>query len=72
MNKPLIASISDRESEVLRLISLGHTSNEIASKLFISVHTASTHRKNLINKMQVRNTAGLVRRAFEYRLLEIA
>lgn len=72
MNKPLSMPISTRESQVLRLIADGLTSKEIANKLYISFDTACTHRKNLISKMEARNTAGLVRRAFEQRLLVIA
>jgi len=64
--------ISDREQEILRLIAHEYTSKEIAAKLFISPHTAESHRKNLLNKMCVKNTAGLVRRAFESQILKIA
>ncbi len=63
--------ITRREQEVLQLIAFENTTQEIASKLFISPHTAITHRKNLMYKLEVRNTAGLVRRAFEIGLLTI-
>ena len=62
--------ISPREKEVLYLISNEHTSAEIASLLFISTHTALSHRKNLMDKLSVRNAAGLVRRGFELGLLQ--
>ena len=62
-------ALSDREQEVLLLIADEHTHKEIASKLFISCHTAITHRKNLLEKLSVRNTAGLIRRGFELGLL---
>lgn len=65
MTQPL----SQREKEVLRLIAYENTSKDIARELFISNHTAITHRKNLIEKLGVKNTAGLVRRAFELGIL---
>ena len=60
------ASLSPREMEILYLISIGFTTGEIASKLFVSVETIRTHRKHLLEKFNARNMAGLVRRAFEY------
>lgn len=62
-------SISPREKQVLRLIAEGYSSKEIADKLFISNHTAISHRKNLIEKFQVKNTAHLVNRASKVVLL---
>ena len=61
--------ITKREQEVLQLIAYENTTQEIAHKLFISPHTALSHRKNLMYKLNARNTAGLVRRAFEIGLL---
>lgn len=58
---PAIIKITNREKEVLHLIAFEHTSKEIAAALFISQHTAEAHRKNLLEKLQVKNTAGLVR-----------
>lgn len=63
--------ISAREYEVLYLIADELTSQEIADRLYISRHTAISHRKHLMEKLQVKNTAGLVRRAFELGLLAI-
>lgn len=63
--------ISPREKEVLKLIAFEHTSQEIAQELYISNHTAISHRKSLLEKMKARNTAGLVRRAFELGILSI-
>lgn len=63
------ALISNREQEVLRLIAFENTSKEIAVQLYISYHTADSHRKNLMEKLEVKNTAGLIRRAFELGLL---
>ena len=67
----MIQSISPREQEVLRLVASEKTSQEIASTLFISNHTAISHRKNLMEKLHVKNSAGLVRRAFELGLLKV-
>ena len=61
--------ISPREREVLFLIAHENTSQEIAQKLFISNHTAKSHRKNLLEKLSVKNMAGLVRRGFELGIL---
>jgi DNA-binding NarL/FixJ family response regulator len=57
--------LTEREKDVLKLIAQEFKTNEIADKLFISHHTVETHRKNLISKLNVRNTAGLVRYAIE-------
>lgn len=62
---------SKREIEVLKLIANELTITEIASALFISVETVKTHRRHLLKKMKVRNTAGLVRKSFELRILLI-
>lgn len=61
--------LSDREIEVLRLIAQEHSNGEIAEKLFISIRTVDTHRRNILEKLQVKNTAGLVRYAIEKALL---
>lgn len=61
----MINRISKRELEILRLVAFEHNTKEIAQRLFISDHTVITHRKNLLLKMGVKNTAGLVRRGFE-------
>ena len=66
-----VSRISRRETEVLHLIAEELTTKEIASKLYISYETANTHRKNLLEKMDVRNTAGLIRRAFEVGIMSI-
>jgi DNA-binding NarL/FixJ family response regulator len=54
-------SLTNREKEILEYISKEFTNKEIASKLFISHRTVDTHRRNLLIKLDVRNTAGLVR-----------
>lgn len=63
--------VTTREKEVLKLIASEYTAKEIAHLLFISYHTADSHRKNLCSKLGVRNTAGLVRRGFEIGILKI-
>ena len=62
--------ISRREKEVLTLIIKEHTTQEIADKLFISLKTVESHRSNLLNKLNARNTAGLVRITLENKLLD--
>ena len=61
--------LTRREMEVLRLIAAGMTNQEIADKLFVSASTIDSHRKNLIAKLQVKNTAALVSTAYEKKLL---
>jgi len=61
-------TLSRREKDVLRLILDECTTQEIADKLFISFGTVETHRRNMLIKTGVRNTAGLVRTAIEYSL----
>jgi DNA-binding NarL/FixJ family response regulator len=53
--------LTRREKEVLELIADGMTNNEIAQQLFISTGTVDTHRKNLLAKMEAKNTASLIR-----------
>jgi DNA-binding NarL/FixJ family response regulator len=53
-------NISEREMEIIRLIAEGLSNKEVADKLFLSTHTVTTHRKNIMNKLGVNNTAGLV------------
>jgi len=56
-----IPVLSTREKEVLLLIADGLTNPQIAAKLFISLHTVDSHRKNLLTKFGVNNTAGLIK-----------
>ncbi len=53
-------NISEREMEIITLIAEGYSNKEVADKLFLSTHTITTHRKNIMNKLGVNNTAGLV------------
>jgi two-component system, NarL family, nitrate/nitrite response regulator NarL len=61
--------LSSREKEVLQLIADGMTNPQIATKLFISLHTVDSHRKNLLTKFAVNNTASLIRLAAKYDLV---
>ena len=62
--------LSDREREVLRLLALGHTNQEIAKELYISVRTAETHRAHIMQKLRFSSRAELVRYALAEGLLE--
>ena len=67
-----IEGISKREAEVLKLIADEYTTKEIAQELFISFETVLTHRKNLNHKLNVKNTAGLIRKSFECGIIALA
>ena len=62
--------LSDREREVLRLLALGHTNQEIAQQLYISVRTAETHRAHIMQKLRLQSRAELVRYAIDQKLLD--
>jgi two-component system response regulator NreC len=62
--------LSDREREVLRLLALGHTNQEIAKMLFISVRTTETHRAHIMQKLRLKTRAELVRYALAHGLLD--
>src|SRR3954447_25980196 len=62
--------LSDREREVLRLLALGYTNQEIAKQLFISVRTAETHRAHVMQKLRLESRAELVRYALAQGMLE--
>ncbi|HXY84150.1 MAG TPA: response regulator transcription factor [Gaiellaceae bacterium] len=62
--------LSDREREVLRLLALGHTNQEIATMLYISVRTAETHRAHIMQKLRLNTRAELVRYALQHDLLD--
>ena len=77
LNKPRAARkriadipISARELEVLKLITQENSNPEIAEKLFISIRTVDTHRRNLLEKLGVKNTAGLVKYAIQKGLID--
>lgn len=62
--------LTKREIEVLRLIANEYSNPEIAKELFISIRTVDTHRRNLLEKLQAKNTAGLVRYAIKHGVVE--
>ena len=62
--------LTSRERQILQLIAQELTMIEIGHSLFISYHTVLSHRKNLMSKLGVKNTAGLVRRGFELQILK--
>jgi len=62
--------LSDREHEVLRLLTAGKTVSDIASELSLSVKTVSTYRSRLVEKLAVRTTSDLVRYALQHKLFD--
>jgi len=62
--------LSKREAEILSLIALGMTSREVAQRLFLSVSTVNTHRANLMQKLNIHDTQGLVRYAMLNGMIE--
>ncbi|MBK6544767.1 MAG: response regulator transcription factor [Saprospiraceae bacterium] len=65
----LLSHLTDREIEILKLIAEGFSSTEIGTKLFISPRTVDTHRNNLIQKLNVNGIVGLVKFAFQNKLI---
>jgi len=61
--------LTKREIEVLILITKEMSNQEIAKKLFLSVETVNSHRKNLLRKLDVKNTVGLVKYAIQHKLI---
>ncbi|MWB94195.1 response regulator [Flavobacterium sp. GA093] len=61
--------LSNKETEVLGLISKGLTTKEIAAKLFVSSRTIETHRANILKKLEVKNTAELIKKATKMNLI---
>ncbi|HWP83395.1 MAG TPA: response regulator transcription factor [Bacteroidota bacterium] len=68
---PPVRKLSQREIQILQFIAQGLTSPQIAEKLFLSVRTVNTHRSNIMKKLGIHETAGLVRYAFEIGLLKL-
>lgn len=62
-------TLSERELEVIALIAEGYTNSQVAEKLFLSSHTVTTHRKNIMKKLGVNNTAGIVMYAVKTQLV---
>lgn len=69
-NLNTVPTLTQREQEILKLIASEFTSHEIAAKLFLSHRTIESHRLNLLLKLGVKNTAGLVRKAIQLKLLK--
>ena len=67
---PVLADLSEREIEIVKLIASGLTNPQIGEKLFISPKTVDTHRTNVMKKIGVNNVAGVVRFAFQNGLVE--
>ena len=65
-----LAQISTREIEVLKLIAMEYSTNEIADKLFVSVNTIESHRKSLMKKLDVKNVVGLIKFAMRHKLVD--
>lgn len=63
--------LSEREQEIITLIAEGFTNTEIAEKLFLSPHTINTHRKNIMQKLGVKNTASIVVYAVKANLVNV-
>ncbi len=61
--------LSSRELEIIQLIAEGYTNTQIAEKLFLSAHTINTHRKNVMSKLGVNNTAAIVMYAVKTKLI---
>lgn len=62
--------LTARETEILKLIAEEYSNPEIAKQLFISIRTVDTHRRNLLDKLQAKNTAGLVKYALKHGIAE--
>ena len=58
-NTSLDSELTAREKDVLNLVALGHSNKEIADKLFISIHTVISHRKNITEKLGIKSISGL-------------
>jgi DNA-binding NarL/FixJ family response regulator len=68
-SKTELPVLTSREKEILGLIAEGYTNPQIAEKIFLSQFTVDSHRKNLLAKLNVKNTATLIRFAVEHKLI---
>lgn len=64
-----IVWLANREKEVLKYIAEGYTNQEIADKIFRNIETVRTHRRNLLIKLNARNTAVMVKKAYDMKLI---
>lgn len=71
-NNNSIDVLSDREKDILKCVARGMSNKEIADKLFLSIHTVTTHRRNITLKLQIYSTAGLTIYAIINKLVDIA
>ena len=62
--------LTERETEVLKLIAEGMSSTQVAEKLFISIHTINSHRKNILRKLDLKSPAQLILYAIEHGLIK--
>jgi len=69
--KGMAIPLTKREQEILTLIANEYSNPDIAKELFISIRTVDTHRRNLLDKLDVKNTAGLVKYAVKFGLIKI-
>ena len=69
INTDIEKHLTKREIEIIGYIADGLTNNEIATKLFLSTVTVDTHRKNILAKLHLKNTASLIKYAAEHKLL---
>ena len=65
------SGLTHRELDILRLLSLEYSSREISEELFISMHTVESHRKNLLKKLNINTTIGLVKYAIKNNLVKL-
>jgi len=70
-DKSIESPLTKREKEILTLIAMEYSNPQIAKELFISIRTVDTHRRNLLDKLQVKNTAGLVKSAIKLGLVVV-
>jgi two-component system response regulator NreC len=63
--------LTDRERQILRLIALGYTNQEIAGQLYLSVRTIEAHRRHILDKLRLSTRAELVRYALERRIVDV-
>lgn len=69
--KGLVEVITDREKEIICCVAKGMSNKEIAEKLFLSIHTITTYRKNISAKLHIHSTAGLTIFAILHNLIDI-
>ena len=67
-----MAILSDREKDIIRCVARGMSNKEIADNLFLSIHTVTTHRRNITAKLQIHSPAGLTIYAIMNNLVDIA